>query len=61
MISLFRKPTPAMLARLELEDAQRQLLTAHSAAEYARSVVLYNEARIKRLKAYLAGGSHDAV
>ena len=55
MINLFRKPTPAMLARIELEDAQRQLLAAHTAAEYARSVVAYNEARIKRLKAYLVG------
>ena len=60
MLNLFRKPTPALLARIELEEAQRQLLAAHSAAEYARSVVLYNETKIKRLKAYLAEENRDA-
>jgi len=60
MLNLFRKPTPALLARIELEEAQRQLLAAHSAAEYARSVVLYNETKIKRLKAYLAEECRDA-
>ena len=52
-INPFRKPSAAMLARMELEEAQRQLLAAQSAAEYAQRMASYHEARIKRLKAYL--------
>jgi len=49
----FRKPSAAMLAQAELEEAQRQLLAAQSAAEYAQRMASYHEARIKRLKAYI--------
>ena len=52
--NLFRSPSPEMLAARELDQARRSLLEAHSAAEYADSVIAYNQARIERLTAYLA-------
>lgn len=53
MTNPFRKPTPARLAVEELEDAQRALLAASSAAEYARAMVGYHQARIERLRAVI--------
>ncbi len=50
----FALPAAAEIARRELEDAQRELLTAQSGAEYAARMVEYHQARIKRLKAYIA-------
>lgn len=52
----FRKPSVKVLAQQELEDAQRQLLVAQSAYEYARTMAAYHEARIKRLTQYLEKG-----
>jgi hypothetical protein len=52
--NLFRSPSPEMLAARELDQARRSLLEAHSAAEYADSVIAYNQARIERLSAFLA-------
>lgn len=49
----FKLPTPFMLATTELEDAERALLTAQTAAEYATSIVGYNQARITRLRSYI--------
>ncbi len=49
----FRKPSPKELAQRELEDAQRQLLNAQSAADYACRIAEYNADRIKRLTAFL--------
>lgn len=49
----FRKLTPIELAAQELVEAEISKLDAESAAEYAKSVVEYNAARIKRLRAYL--------
>jgi hypothetical protein len=46
----FRKLTPLCLAVEELEEAQCCLLSASSAAEYARAIVVYNQARIMRLR-----------
>jgi hypothetical protein len=46
----FRKPTPLALAVAELEDAQRELLSASSAAEYAQAMVRYHRERITRLR-----------
>ena len=48
--TLFRKPSPLSLASAELEDAQRELLAASSAAEYAEAMVLYHTGRIERLR-----------
>ena len=46
----FRKPTALQLAVEELEDAQRELLSASSAAEYAQAMMSYHTQRIERLQ-----------
>lgn len=52
--SLFRRPSPAMLAARELATAELDLLQARSAAEYASSLIGYHDTRIKRLRKFLA-------
>lgn len=52
-LETFRKPSAAILARRELEEAQRQLLQAQSSAEYALRLSSYHADRIKRLTSYL--------
>jgi len=54
---IFKKPTAAVLAQMELEEAQRDLLVAETGLDYARSAVDYNHQRIARLQAY-TGGCH---
>jgi hypothetical protein len=49
----FRLPFAKELAAKELETAQRKLLDALSAQEYARRMADYHADRIKRLTAYL--------
>ena len=49
-----RRLTPAEMAAAELADAELHKLEAHSAVEYATSVVSYEDARIKRLRKFLA-------
>ena len=51
--SVFGRVDPAALAAWELHEADLKLLEAQSAQEYAAAIVIYNEARIKRLRAYL--------
>jgi hypothetical protein len=41
------------IAERELAEAQRQLLSAQSGAEYARRMVEYHQDRIKRLTAFV--------
>jgi hypothetical protein len=53
LLNPFQKPSAALLARAELEEAKRQLLAAQTALEYAQSMVTYNESKVKRLTAYL--------
>lgn len=53
LLETFRKPSAKVLAQAELEEAQRQLLTAQSSAEYANRLSAYHADRIKRLSAYL--------
>lgn len=53
LIETFRKPSAKMLAQRELEDAQRELLSAQTATEYASRLAQYHADRIKRLSAYL--------
>ena len=49
----FRLPSAKELAAKELGEAQRKLLEALSAQEYARRMSDYHADRIKRLSAYL--------
>ena len=51
---LLRRLTPAEVASKELADAELELLSALSHRDYAQSVIDYNEARCKRLRAFLA-------
>lgn len=53
LLETFRKPSAALLARRELEEAQRQLLIAQSSAEFALRLSGYHQDRIKRLTTYL--------
>jgi len=42
------------MAAAELAEAELNRLRAHTAVEYATSVVAYEDARIKRLRKFLA-------
>lgn len=53
LCNIMRLPAPVQIAERELADAQRQLLSAQSGAEYARRMVEYHQDRIKRLTAYV--------
>ncbi len=57
-MNIFKKPTPPQIAQRELLEAERALLVARSAQEYATSMVDYHSTRISRLTAFivLAGG-----
>lgn len=59
MRRLLTGPSPDELAARELDAAKRALLQAQSAQEYARSMVIYNQQRIQRLRAYLADQEGD--
>lgn len=50
---LFRTPTPLELAAREMAEAERSLLSAHSAREYADAMVQYNQERIFRLRNFI--------
>jgi len=50
---LFRTPTPLELAAREMAEAERSLLSAHSAREYADAMVMYNQERIHRLRNFI--------
>jgi hypothetical protein len=52
-IRMFYPPGALAMARVELEQAQRELLKAHSAQEYARNIAVYNTERIERLTAFI--------
>lgn len=51
---MMRRLTPAEMAAAELADAELHRLEAHTAMEYASSVVSYEDARIKRLRKFLS-------
>ena len=48
-MNIFAKPSPLALAQRELIEAEHAKLAAQSAAEYAESMVRYNQQRITRL------------
>jgi hypothetical protein len=54
MLSYFKKPTPRALMATELQEAERSLLVALSAREWADSQVAFNQARVARLTASIA-------
>lgn len=51
--NLLRPKSDLQLAVEELEEAKRQRLQAATGAEYARHMVDYHTARIKRLEGYI--------
>jgi hypothetical protein len=52
-LNIFKKPTPLQIAQRELTEAEHGKLSAQSAAEYALSMVRYNEQRIARLVIFI--------
>ena len=52
-VKLLQAPTAVRIAELELANAERELLKAYSAREYASSIAAYNEERIRRLSKFL--------
>lgn len=50
---MFKTPTPMQMAVAELADVELELLKAETYVEYANSIVMYNTARAKRLRAYI--------
>lgn len=58
--SVLRPKSDLQLAVIELEDAKRQRLQAHSATEYARRIGEYHTDRVKRLEAYIAANEKSA-
>jgi len=52
-IRLLQPPTAIKLAEEELDQAQRELLKAHSAQEYAHHMANYHEERINRLALFI--------
>jgi hypothetical protein len=52
-IRLLQPPTATKLAEEELIHAQRELLKAHSAQEYAHHMANYHSERIERLNNFL--------
>ena len=49
----YRDLTPREMIQRELAEAAIQLLEAESGAEYAQSIISFNQTRIKRLTARL--------
>jgi hypothetical protein len=49
ILDFFKTPSPFAMAVKELEEANRELLQAQSAADYAINMCKYNQDRITRL------------
>ena len=60
LFRIFGKPSAVLLAQHEFDEAQRELLRAQSGAEYARTMVAYHEARVKRLGDYIRRAHSEA-
>ena len=52
--SLFRRPTPMEVITRELAVAYLAKLEGESGVDFAKSIVDYNNAKIKRLEAHIA-------
>lgn len=46
-------PTPLQVAAKQLATAELELLRSETGVEYASSMVTFNKAQIKRLRAYI--------
>ena len=57
---LLKRPTSLQIIASELAEAEMSLLRAETGVEYALSMVTYNKARVKRLKAYVSELSKEA-
>lgn len=60
-MNIFKKPTPLEVAQRELTEAEHAKLAAQSAAEYAESMVRYNQQRIVRLMVFIKHAEGQAV
>ena len=52
--AMFKMPTPLEVAAAQLATAELELLKSETGVEYASSMVSFNKAQIKRLKAYIS-------
>ena len=52
--AMFKMPTPIEVAAAQLATAELELLKSETGVEYASSMVSFNRAQIKRLRAYIA-------
>ena len=57
---ILRSKTISEVIYAELQEAHLRKLEAETAAEYAHAAMQYNEERIKRLEARLAGHREEA-
>jgi hypothetical protein len=57
---LLKRPTSLQIMANELAEAEMSLLKAETGVEYAVSMVSYNKARVKRLKAYITEQNKEA-
>ncbi len=53
VINLFKMPTPMEVAARQLATAELELLRSETGVEFASSMVAFNKAQIKRLRAYI--------
>ena len=51
---MFKMPTPHEVAAAQLATAELELLKSETGVEYASSMVSFNKAQIKRLRAYIS-------
>jgi hypothetical protein len=51
--NMFVKASALQLAKLELEEAERERLSAQSFHDYYTNIIQYHNARIKRLENYI--------
>lgn len=49
ILKMFRRPTIQERKDKEISDAEHLLLEAHTAKEYAESIISYNTSRLTRL------------
>jgi hypothetical protein len=59
--SIFNKLSPVQVSTDELLEAEMSLLKAETGVEYALSMVQYNKARMKRLKAYINDSNKETL